>query len=193
MTKYHIADVKEKTGCINRTLLLMFLIGCVLGCGLCILTGIRGVLFPGVTDTQMSFWEFALRPDPVVLAACIRLCVPVFLLGLTRWGAALIPAWFGIEGLLLSGAVCAFTAGNGLCGLFAAGILLSFRLLILLPYSFLLGSWAVDRSLRFDWAPGLGNAVMIGIITVFAAVGTALLECSLGRWLSCLYFLSYGV
>lgn len=174
-------------------LLLMFLTGCVLGCGLCILAGIRGTLFPGVSGSAASFREFALRPDPVVLASCIRLCVPVFLLGFTRWGAALIPAWFGIEGFLLSGAVCAFAMGNGLHGLCAAGILLSFRLLLLLPYSFLLGSWAVDRSLRFDWAPGLGNAFMIGVITVAAAVVTALLECSLGRWLSCMYFLSFGV
>ena len=122
-----------------------------------------------------------------------RVCVPVFLMGFTHWGAGLIPAWFGIEGFLLSGAVCASALGYGLRGLWAAGLVLSFRLLMLLPYSFLLGSWAVDRSPRFDSTPGRGNAFLIGVITVAAALVTALLECSLGRWLGCLYFLSFGV
>jgi hypothetical protein len=73
------------------------------------------------------------------------------------------------------------------------GVLLCFRLLLVLPYGFLLGSWAVERSLAFDAsAPGIREGEIL-LLTLLVLAAAAVLECTVAHWLGGIYYLKFGV
>jgi hypothetical protein len=62
---------------------------------------------------------------------------------------------------------------------------------LVLPYSFLLGSWAVEESLAFGKLAGNRTAVLL--LTLAVILVASFLECTLARWLGGMYFLKFGV
>ncbi len=174
----------------NLLLLLLFLTGVLLGCLLVWRFQLGGVLF-GEGQAQTLFLDRQ-RFGSVFLWNAKFLLV-IFLLSFSRLGALLIPPLFGVEGLLLGMLAGCITAEQGIVGAVCLGILLFFRLLLVLPYGFLLGAWAVEQSLRFDAGDSRGKTVGILLVTLVLLFLSAFLECTLARWLGGMYFVRFGV
>jgi hypothetical protein len=154
-------------------------------------SGISGLLFGGVLDQQSLSQMLASYDRTSVFLWNAKFLLLIFLLSYVRWGAALLPPLFGVEGLLLGGAVCTIIPRTGFVGGICLCIVLSMRLLLVLPYSFLLGSWAVEESLAFGELAGNRTAVLL--LTLAVILVASFLECTLARWLGGMYFLKFGV
>ena len=186
-------STKEHTSVLN---LLLFFTGVLLGCFLVKILGIQNGALAGlsaVTDTA----ETSGLPStsfPAVLVANGKLLVLLYLFAFLRCGAALIPPLFGAEGAFLGTAFASAVLSAGFHGVIRLALLLIFRLLRVLPYGFLLGEWAVSRSLRL----GGGNrrkeaGFRILLLTLLVLFLATFLECTLGSWLGGIYFLKFGV
>ena len=187
----HTASAKECTGigAARRRLILlsMFLTGLVLGCLLAGLLGIRLELLP-MCGTQLPGAAQVL----LLLRRNAKLLLLLFLLAFTRWGAMLIPVVLGMEGALLGMTFGGVFALSGKSGLLLLSLLQLPRLLLVVPYGFLLGSWAWRQSLEF----GMETRRDVGgvlLITVLAVLLAAALECTLSRFGCAAYSLKFGV
>jgi hypothetical protein len=114
----------------------------------------------------------------------------LFLLGQMPVGALLVPPVFGMEGLLLGGALAAGACAYGAQGVLVQSLFLLFRLVLVLPYGFLLGAWSVRRSLSYGTGQRCGPVFLATCLVIFLA---ALLEATAARWLGVAYFIKIGV
>ena len=185
------ASAKERMGsaAARRRLILLatFLTGLVLGC---LVAGRLGVKLELLLQCGQKL------PDrkQVLLILCrnAKFLLLLFLLAFTRWGALLIPVVLGVEGTLL-GMLCSGVFSQ--CGkreLLALALLLLPRLLLVVPYGFLLGGWSWRQSLEFD-AGGQRDVGGVLLITILVVLLAALLECTLSRFGCAAYSLKFGV
>jgi hypothetical protein len=172
-------------------LVLLFATGAVLGSLLVWWSELSVQLFDGIVDQQSLDQMLASYDRTSVFLWNAKFLFLIFLLSYVRWGAALLPPLFGVEGLLLGGVCSSIVSSMGLTGGICLCILLSLRLLVVLPYSFLLGGWAVEESLAFGELAGNRTAVLL--LTLAVILVAAFLECTLARWLGGMYYLRFGV
>ena len=172
--------------------LLLFLTGAAAGCVLIYWSGASFPLEEWVV-TRLSTSELPV----MVLRLCIingKFLVLLYLLSCLRHGAALIPAVFGLEGMLLGSAFGTAFSSMGRIGITTLGMILMFRLLVLLPYGFLLGTWSLDRCLQVRQdQDAFRSGMAVFILTIAVVTGAALLECLVGRSLGRMYYLKIGV
>lgn len=175
----------------NLLLLLLFFSGAALGCLFVGYFDLSGRLFPGRGEDDLLQGG---RSFASALLWNLKFLLVLFLLAFTRLGALLIPPMFALEGLTLGTAAGCVLAGQGWTGLAALALLLLFRLALVLPYGFVLGSWAIEQSLRFgDRGRKTRSSGPILLLTLALAALAAFLECTLARWLGGMYFLKFGV
>ena len=159
----------------------MFLTGAVLGCFL-------SAVYPA--GFSLGSCYVSASADPIsryVLAfsASGKFLLLLLLLSNLRSGPLLIPPLFGLEGLLLGNMFSAAYLVLGLRGIVSLGILTSFRLILILPYGFLLGAWSVSKSLEPSESD---HALAIILLTFLLLSFAAILECSIAWHLSQLYY-----
>lgn len=173
-------------------MLLLFLTGILLGCLLVRHFDIAGSVFSGIADRgSLSFY---LGGDfPEVLLSMGKFLLLLYLLSFQRWGAMMVPPVFGIEGVFFGVSVCSLVLVMGVKGAVLSVLLMLFRLLLVLPYGFLLGGWSVEQSLRFSKHRDPGAASGVLAVTLLIILLSAFLECSLSRWLGGMYYLKFGV
>lgn len=166
--------------------LLLFLAGALMGCLLLRIWDLSAALSPSFFQESLeSGWKD-------VFPGCFRFLLLLFLLSYLPAGALLVPMAFGIEGALLGMSIGLISASMGIHGAVALILSMIFRLILLLPFSFLLGSWAVRQSLRFGHSErGKGFKILIALFVV--AVVSTVLELIIGRQLGSFYYLSFGV
>jgi hypothetical protein len=175
----------------NILLFLLFITGAALGCLLVWKSGLSGQLFDGLTNQQGLEGLLSSYDRASVFLWNGKFLLLIFLLSYVRWGAAMLPPLFGVEGLLLGGVASSIIPSMGLTGGICLCILLGLRLLLVLPYSFLLGGWAVEESLSFGELAGNRTAVLV--LTLAVILVASFLECTLARWLGGMYYLKFGV
>ena len=180
----------------NRLNLLMFLTGACIGCMVVRLGGIGGELFP--EPLQFGFADVCLagfHRFPGVLLANVKFLLLLYLLAFMRCGAMLVPPVFAAEGLLLGCTVAAVTGAMGYLGTALLSILLAFRLVLVLPYGFLLGAWSVEHSLSYVNPPVSDHRTRASVllVTLLVLLMASLLECTAAQWLGGVYFLRFGV
>lgn len=184
---------KEHTGILN---FLLFLTGALLGC-LCVkFLGIQNTALTGVSAAnQAADGSGTLAASfPAVLLANGKLLVLLYLFAFLRCGAALIPPLFGAEGAFLGAAFASAILSAGVHGAVRMALLLIFRLLLILPYGFLLGEWAVSHSLSLSAGGTRREACFrILLLTLLVLLLASFLECTLGSWLGGIYLLKFGV
>ena len=171
----------EETGHANGLNFFLFLTGAALGTALVL----SGAVELGMDAHRLSQG----RSLGAVLLANGRLLALLWLLAHMPVGAMLVPPLMGLEGVLYGGAFAFVTVHLGMlgAGLLAAGWL--FRLLLVLPYGFLLGAWSVGRSLR-GVSAGSGGVLLVTAAVVLTA---SLLECTVATRLAAFYYLKFGV
>lgn len=167
-------------------LLMLFLTGLALGCGLVQRLGLAIRLLPGYAVLGCDLSQMRL-----VLLLHAKFLLVIYLLAFCPRGALLLPPLFGAEGVLLGMVLGAAGAGGGVKAVIGVCLLLLFRLVLVLPYGFLLGRWAMGQSLSFGQ---FRDRDALGVLLLTAAwiLGAAVLECSLGRWLLAVYYLRFG-
>ena len=168
----------------NLLSLMMFLTGVLLGSLLIYGSGFESPVPLGASR------------DPVHVIRTVlsvgKFLILLFLLSNMRWGAMLIPPVFGLEGMLLGSACAAVFAGTGLHGLAALLMRYAFRLFLVLPYGFLLGTWSVDRSLSREGVSS--ERVPMILALTLAVIGlAALLEWTIGVRFASIYYSGIGV
>lgn len=171
--------------------LLLFLTGILLGALLVRHFDLFAEVFPGVQNHE-DLKRFLNRDFPQIFLSGGKFLLMIYLLGFQRWGAMMVPPVFGIEGLYFGGTMSGMISVMGLRGMILAILLMLFRLLLVLPYGFLLGGWAVNQSLGFS-GDSPGNRIAVLLITLLVMTLSAFLECTLGRWLGGMYYLTFGV
>lgn len=189
-----ISFAKSETGNIgdrcSGQLLLLFLTGVLLGGVLVRCFSLDSSLFSGIVDKSQL--EHLLGVDFfTALVAQAKFLLLLYLLSFQSWGAMFVPPVFGIEGICYGVAVCSLGLNMGAHGIVVAFLLLMFRFLVILPYGFLLGCWAVERSLNFPESYGKPLAILA--LTCGILLLSAFLESSLARWLGGMYYLKFGV
>lgn len=176
----------EKQRC-TALLLLLFLTGLLLGCLFVrhfdLSASLLGTGAAENSGDAQRFWAVLLRNGKFLLV--------IYLLAFSRSGALLIPLIFALEGLMLGTAAGGVLTGQGALGLVGLGLLFLFRLTLVIPFGFLLGCWAVERSLSFGTRPRESGGILL--TTLLVLLLSALLECTLARWLGGIYFLKFGV
>ena len=171
---------------------LLFFTGAVLGCLLVRFFGIKSILHPE------DSWDISAVTAPsfyAVLLANGKFLILLYLLAFLRCGAALVPPLFGAEGAFLGAAFASVVSAMGYHGAVLLTILLVFRLVLVLTYGFLLGSWSVKHSLSFGAVSDAQrqNRILILLFTLAVLVIASFLECTLVRWLGGIYYLKFGV
>lgn len=165
--------------------LILFLSGALLGSILLRYWNLSAALSPSFFQESFSsgwrqtFWN------------CLHLPLILFFLGYIPVGPVLIPLAFGLEGCLLGMTIGLVSTSMGIHGGIALILSLVFRLLLLFPFSFLLGSWAVRHGLRFGCSTP-GNGPKLLIMLIFVAAASAGFELLFGRQLGSLYYLTFG-
>lgn len=183
----------ESTGIGDRCsgqLLLMFLTGVLLGGVLVRYFGLGSSVFSGIVDKSQLKSFFGVDFFTAVVAEA-KFLLLLYLLSFQSWGAMLVPPVFGIEGICYGMTVCSLMIALGGKGAVVAFLLMIFRLVLILPYGFLLGVWAVERSLSFPENRGRPMAILV--MTCAVMLLSAFLESSLARWLGGMYYLKFGV
>ena len=168
-------------------LLFLFLTGLVLGCSLVQLMGLAIRLLPGRPVLGCDLSQVHL-----ILLLHAKFLLAIFLLAFCPRGVLLLPPLFGAEGMLLGMVLGAAGSGGGIVAVIGTLLLLLFRLLLVLPYGFLLGRWAMGQSLSFGQVHDR-NALGVLLLTAVWILGASVLECSLGRWFLAVYYLRFGV
>lgn len=192
MTAYISSEytTPKKDRC-NLLLLLLFLTGVLLGCLFVWHFSLRGQINGEAAQGQALF--LSRQQFFAVLLRNAKFLLVIYLLSFSKLGALLIPVQFGIEGLLLGSVFGSVIAQEGLIGALSLFLIYFFRLSAVLPYGFLLGTWGVEKSLRFgetgfDWRFPIG----ILLLTLVVLIMSSFLECTLARWLGCMYFMKFG-
>lgn len=173
-------------------LLLMFLTGILMGTALVRHFDFLAAVFPGVQN-QEELQGFINRDFLQIFLSCGKFLVLIYLLGFQKWGAVLVPPVFGLEGIYFGGTVSSLVALMGGRGVVMAILLQLFRLVLMLPFGFLLGGWSVRQSLQFSASDSGKNRIGVLVVTLCVMALTAFLDCSLSRWLGGMYFLRFGV
>ena len=168
----------------NMLSLMMFLTGVLLGSLLIYGSGLERTVPLGAARDPAQMVRTALSVG--------KFLILLFLLSNMRWGAMLIPPVFGLEGMLLGTACAAVFAGDGLHGLIGLLMLYAFRLFLVLPYGFLLGTWSVDRSLSREGVSS-ERVPMILALTLAVIGVAALLEWIIGVRFASIYYSGIGV
>lgn len=164
--------------------LALFLAGALLGCLLLRFWELSAALSPSFFQDPPDFGS--------VFSGNLRFLMVLFLLSFLPAGALLVPLTFGIEGALLGMTVGLISASMGLHGAIGLIISIIFRLILVFPFSFLLGSWAVEQSLHFGHTKR-GQPLKILFALFAVAALSAVLELIIGRQLGSIYYLSFGV
>ena len=183
--------VKDSNSVVYRSgslILLLFLTGIFGGALFVRYFDLLGSHLSGVSSLadleaflQRSFYEIFLSQAKFLLL--------LYLLAFQRWGAGLILPVYCMEGVFLGGTVCGIVSLMGSGGFLMALLLLLFRLLLVIPYGFLLGEWSIRRSLSFPSAGERTNCIAILLLTLVLLVVSSYLESTLGQWLGSLYYL----
>ncbi len=172
----------------GNVLLLMFLTGIVLGCAATQLLGLR-IRLPAEAGAQYGLLDSGFL---IVLLRNAKFLLCVFLLAFSPAGPLLLPPLFGMEGMLLGACAGAVFAAQGANGLGVLGCRLLFRLLLVVPYGFLLGDWALRHGLRFPSGEGRYAGGVLAVTAVLL-LGATVLECTLSHLLGAAYYLRFGV
>lgn len=182
--RYHNSDT-DFVRIIMRNLIL-FLAGALMGCLLLRFWDLSAALSPSFfTESLVSGWK-------EVFLSNFRFLLLLFLLSYLPAGALLVPLVFGIEGAVLGMSIGLISAAMGTASIVALVLSIIFRLILVFPFSFLLGSWAIRQSLHFGRTNrGQGLKILFALITVAAV--SSVLELTIGRQLGSLYYLSFGV
>lgn len=182
--RYHNGDT-DFVRIILRNLIL-FLAGALTGCLLLRFWRLSGALSPSFfQESLVSGWKD-------VFLQSFRFLVLLFLLSYLPAGPLLVPISFGMEGALLGMSIGLISASMGFHGALALVLAILFRLILVFPFSFLLGSWAIRQGLRFGQSSREhGIKILFALFTV-AAVSTVL-ELSISRQLGSFYYLTFGV
>lgn len=170
---------------IGYTLFLMLLTGTILGCFAARLLDFHSFV---TLSSQFDHTAFAAVWRPIA-----KFLLVIFLLAFTAWGTMLIPAVFGIEGFCFGLAVSSAIFGTGIGSSGTVMITLLFRIIILFPYAFLLGGWAIKRSADFGAEPDSTAMFSLLVITAIVSVAVAFFECTFGSWLASIYLMKIGV
>lgn len=175
------ASPENETSRANILNFFLFLTGATLGA---VLTT------AGAEALGADAWPLAQQnPFGQILLADGRLLVLLWLLANMPVGAMLVPPLMGLEGVLYGGAFAFVTAHLGALGAGLLAVKWMFRLLLVLPYGFLLGAWSVGRSLRRTSAEG-GRVLLATAAVLLVA---ALLEYEVAGRLAAAYYLKFGV
>ena len=173
-------------------MLLLFLTGILLGYLLVRYFGLSGGVFSGVFDEgDLSLYVRGAFPE--VLLSMGKFLLLLYLLGFQRWGAMMVPPVFGIEGIFFGVSVCGLVSALGARGVLLSLLLMLFRLILVVPFGFLLGGWAVEHSLSFPQAAEKRNSFGVLAVTLAVLLLAAFLDCTLARWLGGMYYLKFGV
>lgn len=187
-------SIKTHTSILN---FLVFLTGALIGCLFVKFFGIRNAALAGSSSVlQAADGSNTLAASfPAVLLANGKLLALLYLFAFLRCGAALVPPLFGAEGAFLGAAFSSAVLSAGFHGAVRMALLLIFRLLLVLPYGFLLGEWSVSRSLSLSESrSGATEArFRILLLTLLVILLASFLECTVGNWLGGIYFLKFGV
>lgn len=182
--RYHNEDA-DFVRIILRNLIL-FLAGALMGCLLLRFWDLSGALSPSFFQESLdSGWRN-------VFFGSFRFLLLLFLLSYLPSGALLVPIVFGIEGALLGMTFGLISAAMGFYGAIALSLAMAFRLILIFPFSFFLGSWAIRQSLRFGHCVrGQGLKIFFVLLSVVAV--STVLELTVGRQLGSFYYLTFGV
>ena len=162
--------------------------------GLFLTGAMIGSLFAALGNTRCSLAQCYASGAIVwfwtALLSCGKFLLLLLLLANTQVGALLIPPLFGLQGMLLGIAFSASFLSTGIHGILSLALLFVFRLILVLPYGFVLGAWSVSRSL----SPTESHPVSaVAVLTLVVLLVSALGECTLARHFSWIYFHSVGV
>lgn len=185
-------STKAHTGLLN---LLLFFTGALLGCLVVKFFGLQNSALAGFSAASQASEGTALAVSfPAVLVANGKFLMLLYLFAFLRCGAALIPPLFGAEGAFLGAAFASAFLSAGFHGAIRIALLLLFRLLLVIPYGFLLGEWSVSRSLSLGGS-GLRReaSFQILLVTLLVLFLASFLEYTIGSWLGGMYFLKFGV
>ena len=186
LTKAFYAIRKKPAGLRANSLnFLLFVTGAVFGC---LFSRFFGGMSTSEPEAVLSGGSFLSS-----LLGCGRFLSLLYLLAFIPGGAVLVPPLFGAEGAFLGGAISAAALALGVRGAVLFSVLLLFRLLLVVPYGFLLGSWSVGQSLRFPERSARQNPALILLLTVCVILAAAFLECTVAHWLGGIYYLKFGV
>lgn len=163
-------------------LLAMFLTGVVLGCGLARLLGLQGF----ISTEGQAVRTMLLR----VLLWNAKFLFIAYLLAFSPGGMLLIPPLFGLEGAVLGALFYMVLSAQGLSVLPYLVLRLLFRLILVVPYGFLLGGWSMRQSLGFGGRQNR-SAFGVGLATAVVLLAASLLECTLAQ--DAAYYLRFGV
>lgn len=154
----------------------------------CVFSRMFGRMPTSEPETVLSTGSFLAS-----LLGCGRFLVLLYLLAFIPGGAVLVPPLFGAEGAFLGATISAAALSLGMRGAVFFSILLLFRLILAVPYGFLLGSWSVGQSLHFPERSGRQRPALILLLTVGVILTAAFLECTVAHWLGGIYYLKFGV
>lgn len=163
-------------------LLAMFLTGVVLGCGLARLLGLQGI----VPTEKQAFRPMLVR----VLLWNAKFLFIAYLLAFSPGGMLLLPTLFGLEGAMLGALFCTVLSNQGMSVLPYLVLRMLFRLILVVPYGFLLGCWSMRQSLGFGSRQDR-SAFGVGLATAVVLLASSLLECTVAQ--NAAYYLRFGV
>lgn len=146
--------------------------------------------FFGIRD-QTDISAMLSRSFPSALLSCGKFLLMIFLLSFQRWGALIIPCLFFTEGFFLGGILSSVVMLLGSEGYMLGLLLMLFRIIFVIPYSFLLGQWAVEQSLSFPRHSV--NPLGVLMITLLVILLAGFLACTVGGFLGGIYYLNFGV
>ncbi len=164
-------------------LLMLFLTGVVLGCVLAQRLGLRCYV---TANEEKSFDAAFLR----VLLWNAKFLLVAYLLAFSPGGILLLPPLFGAEGALLGALFGAVLSAQGVVMLLCLVATLLFRLVLVVPYGFLLGLWAMRQSLEFGSKQDRSTFCIL-VLTGAVLLAASLLECTVAK--DAAYYLRFGV
>lgn len=164
-------------------LLMLFLTGVALGCVLAQWLGLRCYI---TAEEDKSFDAALIR----VLLWNAKFLLTSYLLAFSPGGTLLLPLLFGAEGALLGALFGAVLSAQGAAMLPCLVAMLLFRLVLVVPYGFLLGLWAMRQSLGFGSEQDR-SAFGVLVLTGAVLLAASLLECTVAK--DAAYFLRFGV
>ena len=164
-------------------LLMLFVTGVALGCFLAKWLGLRCYAAP---ERAQSLESAMVR----VLLWNAKFLFTAYLLAFSPGGKLLLPPLFGAEGALLGALFGAAILSQGMPALPWLASLMLFRLILVVPYGFLLGLWSMRQSLGFG---GRQDRSAFGVLVLTTAVllAASLLECTVAK--DAAYYLRFGV
>lgn len=183
---YNTAGVPQGVPSTKRCgamLLMLFVTGVALGCFLARWLGLRCYAVP----------EKAQSLEPAMARVLLwnaKFLLTAYLLAFSPGGRLLLPPLFGAEGMLLGALFGAAILSQGMSALPWLASLLLFRLILVVPYGFLLGFWSMRQSLGFGSRQDR-SAFGVLVLTAVVLLAASLLECTVAR--DAAYYLRFGV